>query len=78
MVTRVNESGEQYYFASLDDLMMFLLKEFENRSKSELPIVWTQHCSVLRIAKNEYLLPKIWINFTHKIIIYVIQNNNTC
>jgi len=29
MVTRINESGEQYYFANLDDLMMFLLKEIE-------------------------------------------------
>jgi hypothetical protein len=39
MVTRINESGEQYYFATLDDLMMFLLKEFENRSNGELPII---------------------------------------
>jgi len=39
MVTRINESGEQYYFATLDDLMMFLLKELESRSNGELPIV---------------------------------------
>ena len=38
MVTRINESGEQYYFANLDDLMIFLLKEMENRSKGELPM----------------------------------------
>jgi hypothetical protein len=35
MVTRINESGEQYFFANLDELMMFLLKEIENRSKGE-------------------------------------------
>jgi hypothetical protein len=39
MVTRINDSGEQHYFANLDDLMMFLLKEFENRSNGALPIV---------------------------------------
>ena len=39
MVTRINESGEKYYFANLDDLMIFLLKEFESRSSGELPIV---------------------------------------
>jgi hypothetical protein len=38
MVTRINESGEQYYFANLDDLMMFLIKEVENQSKGELPM----------------------------------------
>ena len=38
MVTRINESGEQYYFANLDDLMIFLLKEMEDRSKGELPM----------------------------------------
>ena len=38
MVTRINESGEQYYFANLDDLMMFLLKEIEIRSEGELPM----------------------------------------
>ena len=27
MVTRIDETGEQYYFANLDDLMMFLLQE---------------------------------------------------
>lgn len=37
MVTRINESGEQYYFANLDDLMMFLLKEMEDRSKGGVP-----------------------------------------
>ena len=37
-VTRINESGEQYHFASLDDLMMFLLREIENQSKGELPM----------------------------------------
>jgi hypothetical protein len=39
MVTRINESGEKHYFANLDDLMIFLLKEFESRSNGELPIV---------------------------------------
>ncbi len=38
-VTRVSEAGEQYNFTNLDDLMMFLLKEMENRSKGELPLV---------------------------------------
>lgn len=38
MVTRINESNEQYYFANLDDLMMFLIKEVENQSKGELPM----------------------------------------
>ena len=38
MVTRINESNEQYYFANLDDLMMFFLKEIENQSKGELPM----------------------------------------
>ena len=39
IVTRVSEAGEQYYFANLDDLMMFLLGEMENRSKGESPMV---------------------------------------
>jgi len=38
-VTRVSEAGEQYYFSNLDDLMMFLLKEFDSPSKGELPLV---------------------------------------
>lgn len=36
MATRINTSGEQYYFANLGDLMMFLLKEIEGLSKGEL------------------------------------------
>ena len=39
MVTRISEAREQYYFTNLDDLMMFLLKEMENRSRGELPMV---------------------------------------
>lgn len=39
MVTRINESGEQFYFANLDDLMMFLLKEMDDQSKGELPMI---------------------------------------
>jgi hypothetical protein len=35
MVTRINKSGEQYYFANLDDLMMFLIKEMENQLKGD-------------------------------------------
>ena len=38
MVTRINESGEQYYFANLDDLMIFLLEEMDSPSKGELPM----------------------------------------
>lgn len=38
MVTRISESGEQYYFANLDDLMIFLLQEMEGPSKGELLI----------------------------------------
>lgn len=29
MVTRIDETGEQYYFATLDDLVIFLLQEME-------------------------------------------------
>lgn len=32
MVTRVDASDQQYYFANLDDLMMFLLQEMEKLS----------------------------------------------
>jgi hypothetical protein len=32
MVTRVGASKQQYYFANLDDLMMFLLQEMEKPS----------------------------------------------
>lgn len=39
MVTRIDEAGEQYYFANLDDLMMFLLQEMENPQKGDLPMV---------------------------------------
>jgi hypothetical protein len=39
MVTRISEAGEQYYFANLDDLMIFLLQEMENPMKGELPMV---------------------------------------
>ena len=39
IVTRVSEAEEQYYFSNLDDLMMFLLKELENCSKGELPLI---------------------------------------
>ena len=39
MVVRINEAGEQYYFANLDDLMIFLLQEIENPSKWESPMV---------------------------------------
>ncbi|MCB0155102.1 MAG: hypothetical protein KDF65_09905 [Anaerolineae bacterium] len=38
MVTRISEHGEQYYFANLDDLMMFLLEEMDTLSKGELPM----------------------------------------
>lgn len=34
-VTRVGAAGEQYHFASLDDLMIFLLQEMERPSKGE-------------------------------------------
>ena len=39
MVTRIDEGGEQYYFANLDDLMIFLLHEMEAPSKGEAPMV---------------------------------------
>jgi hypothetical protein len=32
MVTRIDEGGKPYYFANLDDLMMFLLLEMEKPS----------------------------------------------
>jgi len=32
MVTHIDEGGKQYYFANLDDLMMFLLQEKEKLS----------------------------------------------
>jgi hypothetical protein len=39
MVTRIGESDEQYYFANLDDLMIFLLQEMKGPSKGEPPMV---------------------------------------
>jgi hypothetical protein len=39
MVTRIDEAGEQYYFANLDDLMIFLLQEMEKPVQGELPMV---------------------------------------
>ena len=32
MVKRIDENGKPYYFANLDELMMFLLQEIENLS----------------------------------------------
>ena len=32
MVRRIDEDGKQYYFANLDELMMFLLQEMEKLS----------------------------------------------
>ena len=32
VVTRIDEDGKQYYFANLDELMMFLLQEMEKLS----------------------------------------------
>ncbi len=39
MVTRINETGEHHYFTTLDDLMIFLLKEIESPSKGEQPMI---------------------------------------
>ncbi len=37
-VTRVSETGEQHYFTTLDDLMIFLLQEIESSPKGGWPI----------------------------------------
>ena len=36
MVVRISENNEQYYFTTLDDLMIFLLQEMEGPSKGAL------------------------------------------
>ena len=37
-VTRIDETGEQFYFANLDDLMIFLLQEVDKLAQGELPM----------------------------------------
>ena len=38
MATRISETGEQHYFVTLDDLMIFLLQEIEILSKGGQPM----------------------------------------